>query len=95
MPEPSEYYIHVMRYLCREFTVNDLTSVVQKLIIFQVSVSNGDLKVARYTQGGGYLATAHHKKMKKYVELHIASICVETDTGVIEAGKNIDNEVSL
>ena len=93
--EPSEHYSAVMRYLCREFTVNDLIYIVQKLIVFQVSVSNGDLKVARSTQRKVYVATVYHKNMKKFINLHSGIICVETDTGVIEAEKNIDNEASL
>ena len=50
------------------------------------------MKVARSTQGEFYVATFHHENMKKYVELHGGSICVETYPGVIEAEKNIDNE---
>ena len=62
--EPSGHYIAMMRYLCREFTVNDLICIVQKLIIFQVSVSNGDLKVARSTQGKVYVAPVRQENMK-------------------------------
>ena len=39
--EPSEHSIAVVRYLCREFTVNDLIYIVHKLFRFQVDVSNG------------------------------------------------------
>ena len=84
-----------MKYFCREFTVNDLIFIVQKLIIFQVAVSNVDLKVESSTWGKGYVATVHHKNMNKYVELHSGRICVETDPGDIEVEKNIDNESSL
>ena len=51
MLEPSDHSISVTRPLCRELTVNDIISIVQKLIRFQVAVSNGDLKVARSIQG--------------------------------------------
>ena len=85
----------MVRYLFREFNVNDLISIVQKFIRFQVAVSDGDLKVARSTQGKGYVATGFHENMKKSVELLRGSIYVETDPGAIEAERNIDNEASL
>ena len=50
---PSENYIAMMRYLCREFTVSYIIYIVNKLIIFQVVISNGDLKSARSTQAKG------------------------------------------
>ena len=75
--------------------MNDLIYILQKLIIFQVSISNGKLKVAKSTQGKGYTATVQHENMNKYVELHIRSISVETNPDVIGAGKNPDNDASL
>ena len=52
------------------------------------------MKVARSIQGESYVATVHHKNMKKSVELHSGSILIETDPGVIEADKNLGNEAS-
>ena len=52
MSEPSQHYISMVRYLFREFNVNDLISIVQKLIGFQVAVSNVDLNVASSTISG-------------------------------------------
>ena len=95
MSEPFENFIAVMRSLCREFTVNDLISIVKKLIQFQVSVSIGDFEVSRSTQRGVCVETVHHKNMKKDAELYSGIICIETDPDVIEAKKNIDNEASL
>ena len=93
--EPSDHYIAMMRYLCREFTMNYMIFVVKNLIRLKVTVSNGDLKVEMFTRGKGYVVTAHHKSMNKHVELHIRIISVETDPDVIKAEKNIDNEASL
>ena len=75
--------------------MNYIIPMVQKLIIFQVDVSNGDLKVAMYTQGVGYVAIALHGNMKKPVELQSKIIFEETFSGVIESEKNIGTEASL
>ena len=75
--------------------MNDLIFIVQKLIRFQVAVSNVDLKVETFTWVKGYVATVHHKNMNKSIELHSGRICVETDPGAIEAEKNLDNESLL
>ena len=65
--EPSEHSIAVVRYLCREFTANHLIYIVQKLVRFQISVSNGDLKVARSTQFKGHVVTIQYQNMKNSV----------------------------
>ena len=75
--------------------MNVVRSIVLKLIRFQVAVSNVDLKVARYTQEEGYVATVHHENMKKSVELYSGIILVEIDHDAIEAEINIGNEASL
>ena len=93
--ELSENCTVVVISLCRYFTVNNLISILQKLIRFRVTISNGDLKVSMSTQRKFYVETVHHKNMRKYVELHSGSICVETDPGVIEAEKNIYKEALL
>ena len=86
-PEPSEHYISMMIYLCREFTVNNLIYIIQNLIRFEFDVSNGDLKVARSTQFKGHVVTIHHQNMKNSVELHRVSIRGETDPDVTKAEK--------
>ena len=53
------------------------------------------MEVERFTKGKGYVATVHHRNMKRCVELLSGIIRVETEPDVIEADKNIDNEASL
>ena len=75
--------------------MNDLLSIVQKFIRLKFSISNGDIKIVRYTQGKGCVGTGCHKNMKKSLELHRGRTCAETDPDVIEAEKNNYNEASL
>lgn len=93
--EPSEHSIAIMQNLCREFTVNDLISVIQKLLRFHTAIANGNLSLQR--SKNGYVATAHHDSMKKQVEMHIGEVVIETDLAVIEAQQGIsdDNLASL
>eukprot|EP00957_Ditylum_brightwellii_P085640 6515065-Ditylum_brightwellii.AAC.1 len=63
--EPPEHSIALMRQMCREFTVNDLISLVQKLARFRAAVLGDNLKIMRTTGASGYIATAHHDKCKK------------------------------
>ena len=53
------------------------------------------MKVSSSDQGKGYMATIQHNNINKYVDLHSKSISVENDPNIIEAEKNLDNEVSL
>ena len=95
--EPSEHSIAIMRRSCREFTVNDFISVVQKISRFHESSTQGDLILCRSNETSGYLATVHHDSRKKSIEIKSGSIKIETDLNVIEAQKEIlsDNDVFL
>eukprot|EP00957_Ditylum_brightwellii_P130299 9939555-Ditylum_brightwellii.AAC.1 len=78
--EPSEHSIALMHQMCREFTVNNLILLVQKLACFQAAVLDANLKIMHTTEASGYIATAYHDKCKKADTMfHSGPIQIKTD----------------
>lgn len=82
-----------MRSFCREFTVNDLISVVNKLGGFQKQISDGNLNMVRTTETSGYQSTAYHDTIRNSsTKLHAGTVHIETDPKMLEAQKVIVDE---
>ena len=96
--EPSEHSIAIMRNLCREFTVNDLISVVSKLSGYQQEMREGNLALTRTSEASGYIATLTHENSrrasKKVIELSGGNVQIESNLKLIQASEGLSETSS-
>ena len=83
--EPSEHSFAIMRGVCREFTVNDFISLVQKQVRFWKSITDGQLVTVRNAQASGYMTTINSQVIKQEIKLHAGNVEIETSLPMIEA----------
>ena len=93
--EPSEHSFAIMRGICREFTMNDFISLVQKQVRFWKSITNGQLVTMRSTETSGYTATMTSQATKKGVKVHAGHVEIETSLQMIEAQVGISDNFNV
>ena len=104
--EPSEHSIGNLRMMMREFTVNDLISMISKIERMWHAMFTSNLLMVRLkSETDGYVATidastniSNHignPKRKKEILLHSGPVKIDTDPSIIDMLKKTNPEYSV